>query len=188
MDSKKILQVNEKQIELFKAIINKDNLFWFGSSYGGDRFGFNINKSVYREYRYFLSGGYSIFEKLVMIVCRCHPISKYLSYQLNLSEKDIALIRTCYFEINDVIGEKYLTLGIKRPFGNTNIISDFKKIYNEVDDNDVYNEMISKLEKVISYLLYIEIDKDLEIVEYDFYRYELSNSYIRKKKIEKLFK
>lgn len=204
MSNKEILKITSLNIEVIKAICKEENVVWYNSSYGGKRFAFKIDDEIKTKYRgMFTQDNISsiiIIEGLFRMLCTCHEVTKELAYKCNLYDNDIKLLRRCYFDLDTHNGEEVITLAYKRPFGNSNVIGDYLEVYNlyqydsegevlEMNYEEMYEEDLNEtITKIYHYLLYIDIDKDLEVEKLGYGRYTPSVNYLRKKKIKRLIK
>lgn len=184
-DYKEHIKLNKDVVLALKELFTENNLEWFTSGYDGKRFGFKISNEWYEKNEYLFVNDVFNFaiEKLVQMICACTQFTKDDKKRLNLSEEHIALIRRCSFKFtnNDYL-DYYLILEHKRPFGNSDILGDLCDYYKKSDVNlELLDDVINKIK---DFLIGFDFDEELE-GNYISYRYVVSESYLRKRKIEK---
>jgi hypothetical protein len=202
-NTKKVLfRITPLHIEILKNVCTEENVIWYNSAYGGKRFAFKINKKLLNKYRGIFSNSIdndSIIVKLLRMVTSCHNITNDLKNKLNLCDKTIKILRNVYFDLDRNVDEICVTIANKRPFGNSDIIGDLSNVFDlcEYDndgnrlDLDYQEKYIGLLNTVITkiyqFLIYVDIDIDLEAEYYDFGSFKPSIGYLRKIKLKKLF-
>ena len=186
-----IIKFNKDIIEALKELLTPDNFLMINSAYLGNRIGFKINNSWKDKYnglidlslKYYLDNNLAY---LLRIICICNPISKNFCDKYNVSSGYINLIRNSWFKYDEY--HNALILEHKRPFGNSNILSDIKNNFN---DSSILDEecviILSEYNNILkNYLIHEEFEWFLEVNTNIKPMYLLTDNYFKtKNKIER---
>ena len=201
------LRLTPERIALLKSYFREDNMTWIESAYGGKRFAFKIPYDELKEKDAELAQndpnafGSAMLVNYMNFIMRCNPVDPAFVAQYIKKPWQLSIFKSCFFdyEKTDLDGEVdaegndsmewVLTLGYKRPFGNSNVIEDVldemstKERANAKrrDPDTVINEAVVA---VLNYLIHGWFDPRLEATSRNFSRYELTPAYLREDELE----
>lgn len=192
-------ELTPERVALFKSIFVDGAETYMESSYGGHRFCFPVTKECDAQMRIeqpdlFLTNGIcSTFTEYLRFIVQTHPIDPGFIAKHNIEDWQIRLLRRSNFDYDSDVGQ-LLYLGFKRPWGNSSVLGDVleemridvQSDYTDVDIAFHYEKYINVAVEVIRlFLVEHPFDPMLQGTS-DGYRYEMSESYLRKLRIKQI--
>jgi hypothetical protein len=191
------LNLNWKIIQILKDIFKEENIIWYDSAYGGQRFGFKFDKEKAEKENPELFTSGKFIDLYLKLICEMTHLNEDFINDYGFEEGHINLLRRSYFYTEDASENSFnlalITIQYKRPFGNSYVLGDvlgefgipqFDENGNKLDVSG-YEYLIDDTMNKIKDFLINHTFEEIEAVYHGYY-FTPTERYLRNCKIDKI--